>query len=79
MRIGRRLVLTESVYLPREILHPESPLPQGFVVAYYQQLSAKLEEKWKAYDLSGIDPEANRLRQWKETVSDIARFTTQTV
>ena len=79
VRIGRRLALTESVYLPAEILQSTAPLPPGYVAAYYQQVSAQLQTKWKSYDLSGIDPQANRLRQWQETVSDIVRFTTQTV
>jgi len=79
VRIARRLALTESVYLPAEILQSTAPLPPGYVAAYYQQVSAQLQTKWKSYDLSGIDPQANRLRQWQETVSDIVRFTTQTV
>jgi len=79
VRILRRMVLTETIYLPPAILHPEHPLPQGFVAAYYQEVTARLAEKWKPYDLSGIDPESNRLQQWKASVSDIVRFTTQNV
>jgi len=79
VRIARRLVLTETVYLPAEMLRPTGALPQGSVAAYYQQVTAQLVEKWKGYDLSGIDPQANHLQQWRETVRDIVRFTTQNV
>lgn len=77
VRVLRRMVLTETVYLPLEILHPGLPLAQGHVAAYYQEVTARLEDKWKPYDLSGIDPQANRLHQWKETLSDIAQLNTQ--
>jgi transposase len=79
VRILRRMALTETVYLPLEILRPGLPLPEGYVVAYYREVTAKLVEKWKPYDLSGIDPQANRLQQWKETVDDIARASIATV
>lgn len=73
VRILRRMVLTETVYLPLEILRPATPLPEGYVAAYYREVTARIQEKWKPYDLSGIDPQQNRLQQWKETVDDIAR------
>jgi hypothetical protein len=73
VRILRRMTLTETIYLPLEILRPGLPLPEGYVAAYHQEVAAKLQEKWKPYDLSGIDPQANRLTQWKETVDDIVR------
>jgi transposase len=74
VRILRRLALTETVYLPLEILRPGLPLAEGYVLAYYREVTARLQQKWKPYDLSGIDPQANRLQQWKESVDDIARF-----
>jgi hypothetical protein len=79
VRILRRMALAETVYLPLDILRPSLPLPEGYVLAYYREVTAKLEEKWKPYDLSGVDPQANRLQQWKETVDDIARSSIATV
>jgi len=75
LRIARQMVQTEMIYLPLEILHPDMTLPKGYVAAYYEEVTGKLVQKWKGYDLSGIPEEANRLLTWKETVKDIIRFT----
>ena len=75
LRIGRQMVQTEMIYLPLAILHPDMPLPEGYVVAYYQEVTGKLVAKWKGYNLSGVADEANYLVRWKETVKDIVRVT----
>lgn len=78
LRIARQMVRTEMIYLPEEILDPETPLPRGYVLAYYQAATKALETKWKKYDLSGIPDDKNYLVKWKETVKSIANFTEQT-
>lgn len=77
LRIARRMVHTEMIYLPEEILHPKKQLPPHYVLDYYEAVTEALETKWKKYDLSGIPDEKNRLVQWKETVKSIAAFTEQ--
>lgn len=75
LRIARYLVQTEMIYLPLEILRPEMPLPSGYVIAYYEQVTQALKAKWKHYNLAGVPEEGNYLAKWKETVKDIIAFT----
>jgi transposase len=75
LRVARPMVQTEMIYLPLEILDPKTPLPPGYVLAYYQRVAEQIAEKWKGYNLAGIPEELNYLVQWKETVNDIARST----
>jgi len=77
VRVIRAMVKSEMVYLPREILHPSGPLPNGYVASYYQDMADTLDRKWRRFDLSGIPPEQNQMLKWKETVDDIVRFTIQ--
>lgn len=73
LRIARPMVQTEMIYLPEEILDPETALPAGYVLAYYQRVAGQIAAKWKGYNLAGIPDELNYLAHWKETVNDIAR------
>jgi hypothetical protein len=76
LRIARQMVQTEMIYLPLAILHPDMPLPTGYVLAYYQETTEAIARKWKRYDLSGIDDDANYLAKWKETVKEIVAYVT---
>ncbi|MBT4821485.1 MAG: hypothetical protein HON70_37600, partial [Lentisphaerae bacterium] len=75
LRVARYMVQTEMIYLPLEILHPDMPLPNGYIVAYYQQVTDALTAKWKHYNLAGVPDDANYLTKWKENVSDIVAAT----
>lgn len=74
LRILRVMAKTQMVYLPEEILRPGKNLPRHSVIDYYQAVTEALEQKWNAFDLSGIPDENNHLQKWKETVHDIAQF-----
>ena len=78
LRIARQMVRTEMIYLPEEILKPDTQLPRGYILAYYQSATKALEAKWKKYDLSGIPDEENYLVNWKENVKSIATVAEQT-
>ena len=75
VRVMRKMVKTEMIYLPDEILRPGKQLPPNYVIDYYREATEAMDRKWSKFDLSGIPDKDNRLIKWKETVDDIARFT----
>lgn len=77
VRIIRKMVKSESVYLPAELLHPGRELPRGYLAGIYSETARTLDRKWKGYDLSGINPEMNLLLKWKEAVNEITKLNYQ--
>lgn len=70
LRIARKMVQTEMVYLPEHFLKPPEhfSLPSSMIQSYFEEGVATLKRKWKSYDLSGIPEQDNRLIQWENDV-----------
>ena len=64
IKIFRKMVAEQRIYLPDEWVKKPAPSdPELFL--YFDVVNKSLQEKWKAYDLSGIDDEKNYHLKWK--------------
>ena len=75
IKIFRRMTADQRIYLPDEwVKHPAPSEKELFL--YFNVVNKALEEKWKSYDLSGIDPENNYYLKWKAYCDDLKQTTT---
>ncbi len=65
IKIFRKLVMDERIYLPDQCLKQPAASGQELVL-YFDVINKSLEEKWKTYDLSGIDNEKSYWIKCKE-------------
>ena len=72
IRIGRRMVLNERVYMPSEWVKRPAP-SDGELFEFLDCVNQSLNEKWKKYDLSGIDNKRNYWVKWKEYCDDLKK------
>ena len=70
IKIFRKMVVSQRIYLPDEWMKQPAPSDQELFL-YFDIINKTLEEKWKAYDLSGIDDEKNYWIKWKEYCNDL--------
>jgi hypothetical protein len=79
LRLARAMVLTESPYLPAEILHRDPQTTPNHLIDYCRAQLTAVQTKWKGYDLSGIAPDANRLTRWKESTHELIAMLSKNV
>jgi transposase len=77
IKIGRQMVTKEREYLPTAWLPPHPPPPQDELLVYLDSVRESLQEKWKGYDLTGIDDDPNYLIQWQEFHHELTQFAVQ--
>ena len=70
IKIFRKMVMNQRIYLPDEWVTPPPPSEQELFL-YFDVINKTLDEKWKMYDLSGIDDEKNYWIKWKECCDDL--------
>ena len=70
LKIGRRIVMNECVYLPSDWVRKPAPSEEK-LVSYLDVVNKSLDEKWKAYDLSGIDQNKNYSIQWRKYCDEL--------
>ncbi len=64
IRISRKMVANERVYLPSEWVKTPAPSEEK-LFEFLDCVNQSLDQKWKKYDLSGIDNDKNYLIKWK--------------
>jgi len=70
IKIGRQMVFNERIYLPSDWVRKPAPSEEK-LFAYLDVVNKSLDEKWKAYDLSGIDQNKNYLIQWRNYCDEL--------
>ncbi len=70
IKLFRKMVMNQRIYLPDERVTPPPPSEQELFL-YFDVINKTLDEKWKMYDLSGIDDEKNYWIKWKECCDDL--------
>ena len=70
IKIFRKMVVDQRIYLPDEWVKQPAPSDQE-LFQYFDVVNKSLAEKWKTYDLSGIDEEKNYLLKWKAYCDDL--------
>ncbi len=70
LEIGRRIVMNERIYLPSEWGREPAPSEEELFL-YLDVVNKSLNEKWKSYDLSGINEDKNYLIQWRKYCDEL--------
>ena len=70
LKISRRMVMNERVYLPSEWVLKPAPSEEELFL-YLDVVNKSLNEKWKSYDLSGISEDENYLIQWRNYCDEL--------
>jgi len=76
LKVMRRLALSERCYMPFEWLDFNQSPEQGWdgYEEFFERQLENLKQKWKPYDLSGIDPEKNRLLREEKLIGQMRRM-----
>ncbi len=70
IKIGRKMVFNERIYLPSDWVRKPAPSEEK-LFSYLDVVNKSLDEKWKAYDLSGIDQNKNYSIQWRNYCDEL--------
>lgn len=70
IKIGRQMVFNERIYLPSDWVRKPAPSEEK-LFSYLEVVNKSLDEKWKSYDLSGIDQNKNSLIQWRNYCDEL--------
>jgi hypothetical protein len=75
LKIAKCLAKQERVYLPAEWLDFDNgdAIPRDAWFRFFEGQLETLKFKWKKYDLSGIDPDKNRLTREERVIDDLRR------
>lgn len=76
IKIARQMVAKEREYLPTAWLPPHPPPPSDELVLYLDAVRESLREKWKGYDLTGIDDDRNYVIKCQEFYHDLKHVAT---
>jgi hypothetical protein len=71
IRIGRRLIIDRTFYVPEHWLGPNASINEHEVYDYYEVLRKSLREKWKPFDLSGVLLENNYLIKLQKQLDEV--------
>ncbi len=70
LKIGRRMVMNERIYLPEDWVLKPAP-SENELFLYMDVVNKSLNEKWKSYDLSGISEDKNNLILWRKYCDEL--------
>ena len=73
IKVFRRMAVDQRIYLPDEWVNQPAESDQELFL-YLDVINKTLKDKWKAYDLSGIDGERNYYLKWKDYCNDLKQF-----
>jgi transposase len=74
MKVMRRLVDENRIYLPEEWLDPNCTVSSEDNFIYHEKMLKSVQAKWSKYDLSEIPEEMNYLTSEKKILSELKSF-----
>ena len=70
LKVARCLVREERFYMPIEWLGADPKVDPETWMSFFERMLEVVKKKWKGYDLSGIDPDENRLLKEERHIND---------
>lgn len=74
IKVIRKLVLENRIYLPEEWLNPDHTVSSEENFIYHEKMCKSIQAKWQKFDLSEIPPEDNNLILEKNALSELKAF-----
>jgi len=75
LRIARRMVINQHIYVPSQWLK-KTDISGAEFVEYFDCVNASFIQKWKGYDLTGISPDKNYFTKWKDYTDELKHNST---